>query len=193
MFAYSMLSFLRMLGILYFWLLALASINRRQAETNRLQKILRRHLGLAGRASWMIQLFLPLLVVAALWMALAPALARLGVTSRVPALMPLFEQGLLIGGVLYLSLKYLLSAFLLVHLVISYVYFGRSALCDFINLTAGNLLIPLRWLPLKVGRVDFAPVVCAVLILLLLHVLPAHLIPLAEARWRVRLHPSWPL
>jgi uncharacterized protein YggT (Ycf19 family) len=192
MLTFSVLSFLRVLSIVYLWLLVLVVINRRNPEANRLQKLLRRHLGRAGRLPWFVQLLLPLLAVTGLWMALAPLLAVLGVTSRVPALAPLCEQGLLIGGVLYLSLKYILPAILLAHLVISYVYFGRSTLCDFINLTAGNLLAPIRWLPLKVARVNFAPLVGAALILLFLHVLPIHLIPLAEGVWHVQLHPSWP-
>jgi uncharacterized protein YggT (Ycf19 family) len=189
---FSLLSFLRMLLILYFWLLALAVINRSEADSNRFQRLLRIHLGLVGRLPWVVQPFVPLVGVTLLWIALAPLLASLGVTSRVPALLPMVEQGLLIGGALFLSLKYLLPGFLIVHLVISYVYFGRSALCEFVNLTAGNLLAPLRRLPLSVGRVDFAPLVATVFILLLLHTLPVDLIPRAEKYWQVQLHPIWP-
>ena len=190
---YSLLSFLRLLSTTYFWMLVMVMVNRRTGEGNRFQKIMRRHLGPAGRWPWFVQLVLPLFMVTTLWLALAPLLALLGVTSRVPALVPLLQQGLLIGGVLYLSLKYILPALLLAHLVINYVYFGRSSLCDFINLTAGNLLAPIRWVPLKVGRVNFAPLVGAAVILLCLHVLPIHLIPLAERTWQVRLHPLWPM
>jgi uncharacterized protein YggT (Ycf19 family) len=190
--AFSLLSFLRMLIILYFWMLALVVINRSSGEANPFQKILRLHLGAVGRLPWWIQLLVPLVAVAGLWMVLAPFLALLGVTSRMPGFLPLMEEGLLIGGALFLSLKYLLPAFLIVHLVISYVYFGRSALCEFVNLTAGNLLAPLRRMPLSVGRVDFAPLVAAVFILLLLHTVPVDILPRAEKHWQVRLHPLWP-
>lgn len=189
---YSVLAFVRVLSVLYFWLLILTLLNHRQGETNRIQKLLGLHLGWVRRLPWFLQLWLPLLVVAGLWMALAPLLALLGVTGRLPAFKPLLEQGLLIGGALYLTLKYLLPALLVVHLVITYVYFGRSDLCEFINLTAANLLAPLRRLPLKVGRMDFAPVVGAAVILFLLHTLPTDLIPRAERYWRVQLHPPWP-
>ena len=193
MVTYSLLSFLRLLSVLYFWMLALNIINRRSGEHHRMHKLIRQHLGLVGRWPWYIQLVLPLALIAGFWIALAPLLALLGVTSHIPRLAPLCEQGLLIGGTLYLSLKYPLPAILLAHLIINYVYFGRSAICDFINLTATKLLAPIRRLPLKVGRVDFAPVVGAALILLLLQIVPTHVIPFAERSWHVRLHPLWPL
>ena len=189
---FSLLSFLRMLVIVYFWILALVIINRSSGETNPFQKLLCLHLGAVGRLPWWIQPLVPLVAVAGLWMAVAPLLALLGVTSRIPTFLPLLEQGLLIGGALFLSLKYLLPAFLIVHLVISYVYFGQSALCEFVSLTAWNLLAPIRRLPLSVGRVDFAPLVAAAFIFLLLHTLPADLVPRAEKHWQIRLHPLWP-
>jgi uncharacterized protein YggT (Ycf19 family) len=49
---------------------------------------------------------------------------------------------------------------------------GRNPLWDFIGATARNLLVPLRWLPLRIGRLDFAPLGGVVLILFLLHWLP---------------------
>jgi uncharacterized protein YggT (Ycf19 family) len=84
----------------------------------------------------------------------------------------LFEQGLLLGARLYLTLKYLLPPFLLLHLIASYVYLGTSPFWDFISLTATNLLQPLRRLPLRCGRLDLAPVVGVIFIYLLLHMVP---------------------
>ena len=62
------------------------------------------------------------------------------------------------------------SSFL--HLVASYVYLGANPLWDFVGATARNLLAPLRRLPLRIARFDFAPVAGVVLIFLLLHWLP---------------------
>ena len=190
--AFSVLSFLRILSVPYLWAFTLLAVNRRSGDGNRLQKALRLHLGLAGRLPWILQLVIPLVAVASAWIVLAPFLAFLGVNSRIPALPALTRQGCLIGGALYLSLKYILPALLLAHLILSYVFFGRSTVCEFINLTAGNLLVPLRWLPLKLGRVDFSPVVGAALVLLVLHIIPIHVLPWAEQYWRIRLHPIWP-
>ena len=54
--------------------------------------------------------------------------------------------------------KYFIVGILLLHLLNSYVYFGNHPFWNFVNATARNLLYPLRWLPLRVGKVDFAAV-----------------------------------
>jgi uncharacterized protein YggT (Ycf19 family) len=54
----------------------------------------------------------------------------------------------------------------------SYVYIGSSPLWDFITTTGRNLVAPLGWLPLRLGKFDFAPLVGVVLIFLLLDTLP---------------------
>jgi uncharacterized protein YggT (Ycf19 family) len=169
---YSVLSFARVLIVCYFWLLALAMINRRSAESDPLLRMLRHHLGPVARWHWLVQLLLPLLLVAALWIALHPLLLHLGITSRVRSNGHLVEQGLLIGTALCFSLQYLLPVFLLLHLIASYVYLGANPLWDFIGNTARNLLAPLRRLPLRIARFDFAPLAGVILILSLLHWLP---------------------
>ena len=173
---FSLLSFVRILAICYFWLLALVIINRRNAELDPLHKMLRQHLGLVVRCPWLLQLFLPLVVVAGLWMVLHPLLAHLGIVGPVRSIAHLVEQGLLVGGGLYLTLQYLLPVFMLLHLVASYVYLGSSPLWDFVSVTARNLLAPLRWLPLRLAKFDFAPLAGVVLILFLLHWLPDHIL-----------------
>jgi len=170
--SYSVLSFARVLLICYFWLLALAMINRRSAEPDPLLKMLRSHLGAVARWPWLVQLLLPLLFVTAFWVALHPLLLRLGITTRVRSNAHLAEQGILIGTTLYLSLQYVLPVFLFLHLVGSYIYLGTSPLWDFVGATARNLLAPLRRLPLRVARFDFAPLVGVILIFSLLHLAP---------------------
>jgi len=169
---FSLLSFARILIICYFWLLALVIINRRNAELDPLQKMLRLHLGPVARWHWLLQLLLPLVSITGLWIALHPLLVHLEITGRVRSNAHLAEQGLLIGTGLYFSLQYLLPVFLLLHLIASYVYLGSSPVWDFVGVTARNLLAPLRWLPLRLARFDFAPLAGVILILLLLHWLP---------------------
>jgi uncharacterized protein YggT (Ycf19 family) len=169
---FSILSFVHVWVVFYFWLLALAVINRQNGDADPIQKLVRLHLGRVGRWPWPVQALLPLLVVAALWIAVHPVLLSLDVVSASPANWHLFEQGLLLGVRLYLTLKYLLPPFLLLHLIVSYVYLGASPFWDFISLTALNLLQPLRGLPLRFGRLDLAPLAGVILIYLLLHMLP---------------------
>ena len=99
-------------------------------------------------------------------------LVQLGVASRVRSIVPLVEQGLLVGTAAYLSLQYLLPVFLFLHLIASYVYLGSSPMWDFIGATARNLLAPLRRLPLRIARFDFTPLAGVILIFSLLHWLP---------------------
>jgi len=169
---FSLLSFGRILIICYFWLLTLVIINRRSAELDPLQRMLRLHLGPVARWPWLLQVLLPPVAITGFWLALHLLLLHLEVTGRVHSNAHLVEQGLLIGLALYFTLQYLLPVFLLLHLVASYVYLGSSAAWEFIGTTGRNLLAPLRWLPLRVARFDFAPLAAVLLILLLLHWLP---------------------
>ena len=147
-------------------------INRRNAEPDPLHKMLRLHLGPVARWPLLLQVLLPLVSITGLWIALHPLLAHLEITGHVRSNAHLAEQGLLIGVALYFTLQFLLPVFLLLHLFASYIYLGSSPLWDFIGATARNLLAPLRGLPLRVGRLDFAPLGGVVLILVLLHWLP---------------------
>jgi hypothetical protein len=169
---FSVLSFMRILIVCYFWGLTLMIINWSIADTDPLQRMLRLQLGPVGRWPRLLQLLLPLVLIAGFWFVLHPVLAHLEVTNRVRSKLHLAEQGLLIGLALYFTLQYLLPVLLMLHLVASYVYWRSSPLWNFIGATARNLLGPLRWLPLRVARFDFAPLAAAMLILLLLHWLP---------------------
>ena len=59
--------------------------------------------------------------------------------------------------------RQLLPAFLVVHLVASYVYLGKSPVLDFTELTARNILSPLNGFSLRTGKVDFAPIIAVVM------------------------------
>jgi uncharacterized protein YggT (Ycf19 family) len=169
---YSTLSFAHTLIVYYFWLIALAFINRRVAEPDPFLKLIRLHLGRVGCWPGLAQLFLPLAGVGVLWLMLHPVLVGAGIVNRVQTSAHLVQQGLLVGLGVYFSLKYLIPAFLFVHIMVSYVYLGPSPFWDFISVTSRNLLAPLRQLPLRFGKVDCAPLVGIILVLLLLHTLP---------------------
>jgi uncharacterized protein YggT (Ycf19 family) len=166
---FSVLSLGRTLLVFYFWLLALVVLNRRLPDSEPVQKTLRLHVGRVARWPWPVQVLLPLVVAGGLWLALQPLLVHAGVLNRVSSKAHLAGQALLVGGALYVSLKYVLPVFLLLYLVASYVYLGSSRVWDFVGATARNLLAPLRSVPMRVGRCDFAPLVATVLILLLFY------------------------
>ena len=69
----------------------------------------------------------------------------------------MLAQGAVIGLAVYLALKFLVVGFLGLYLLNSYVYLGDFPFLTFVNATARGLLRPLRRLPLRIGRVDLAP------------------------------------
>lgn len=172
MLLFSVLSFITMLVIFYFWLLILAIINRHESSPDPLHKLVLLQLGGAGRWPVAAQLLAPVFVVTGLWVILHPVLLSAGVMNHVRSFGVLAAQGAVIGVALFFSLKLLLPIVLFVHLIVSYVYLGNNPLWEFASITSRNLLSPLNRLPLRLGKVDVAPIVGIVLILLLLELIP---------------------
>ncbi len=169
---FSFLSFLRVLLIFYFWLLVLAVLNHRVADPDPTLKLIRLHLGPGSRWPWPVQVLAPFIVSVALWCLLYPLLAWLGVLTRVASATALVEQGLLLAGSLILTLKFLLPAILFVYLIASYVYLGNCPVWDFVSNTARSVLLPISWAPLRLARLDLAPLLGVALLFLLLHWVP---------------------
>jgi len=166
MLLFSGLSFAVTLAVLYLWLLLLSLVNRRAAETDPMQKLVRLPLGRIDRWPWPVKSLLPLLVGVLAWYLLSLLLARLTIIPPALSRAHRLEQGLVIGLGSYLSWKYLIGGLLALHLVTSYIYLGNQPFWNFVALTGRNLLRPLRWLPLRLGKVDFAPLVGIALVFL---------------------------
>jgi len=162
---FSVLSFGVALGIFYLWLLFLSCVNAQVPDADPVQRLVRVWLGRLERWPGAIKLLLPLAVAALAWCLLHPLLARL---NMAPANTPgrLLAQGAVIGLAGYLTLKCLIIALLILYLFNSYVYLGEFALWNFVDATTRRLLRPLQRLPLRVGKIDFAPVLSIILVLL---------------------------
>ncbi len=184
---FSVLSFARALMVFYFWLIFLGVVNRRR-ENDPFQKAIELQLGRIARRPWFVQLLLPIFAVATLWIVLHPVLVQAGVMNRTHSNLHLAEQGLLIGAMVYCSLKFLLPALFLAQVIASYVYLGNHPLWDFIGATSRNVLAPLNRLPLRSGKMDFAPLLGILLVLLVLHFLPEWI----RAEMMRRGWPVWP-
>jgi uncharacterized protein YggT (Ycf19 family) len=165
MLLFSVLSFAVALGIFYLWLLLLSCLNAQVPDADPVQRLVRVWLGRLERWPGAIKLLLPLAVTALAWCLLNPLLARL---NMVPASAParLLAQGAVIGLAAYLTLKFLILTILLLYLLNSYVYLGEFALWNFVDATTRRLLRPLQKLPLRVGKIDFAPVLSIILVML---------------------------
>jgi uncharacterized protein YggT (Ycf19 family) len=159
MLLFSGLSFGITLGLFYLWLLLLALVNGRRAEADPLQKLVRLQLGRVDRWPWPVKALLPLLITLLLWYLLSLLFSRLSLIPPISSNTLRLEQAIVIGLGSYLSWKYLIGGLLALYLVGSYVYLGNQPLWNFVAMTGGNLLIPLRRVPLRLGKVDFAPLV----------------------------------
>ena len=167
MLLYSALGFLVTLVVFYSWLLLLSVANQRIPDTDALHRLVKFQLGWVERWPAAIKLLLPFLTAGAMWVAIHPALVRLGLLPEPKDTAQLLEQAAVIGASSYLGWKYLIVAVLLFHLLNSYVYLGNQPFWGFVSVSARNLLTPLRWLPLKFGRLDIAPVVGIALVLVI--------------------------
>ena len=159
---FSIFSFARMFGIFYLWLVLLSILDG-PMPTHRLVKM---QLGkVDGWPRW-IKFLLPLAVIALVWGLASWPFAWLHPKPAMSAAHRI-EESLVIALGSYLVWKFLIAALLTLHLLNSYIYFGKNPFWNYVNATAKKLLRPLEKIPLRTGRADFTPVVGIALVFLL--------------------------
>jgi uncharacterized protein YggT (Ycf19 family) len=167
MLLFSFLSFGLMLGIVYCWLLLLSILAG--PEPLPFHRLVRMPLGDIDRWPRWLKFLLPLIVTAACWWLASWPLAWLQVIPQPVSPAHRLEESLVIGLGSYLVWKYIAGALLVLHLLNSYIYFGKQPFWGYVNSAARTLLSPLRTVPLRLEKVDFAPLVGMVLIFLFAH------------------------
>jgi uncharacterized protein YggT (Ycf19 family) len=165
MLVYSVTSFLVAWAVFYLWLLLFSLVNRNLE--NPLQKLVRWHLGRFDRWPVTLKLLLPFLLAALLWLALNPLLRVWEIVPPTTTIGHVSQQAALIGLGVYLVWKYALGAVLAFYLLSSYIYLGQHPVWEFVEQTGATFVRPLRKLPLRLGKVDFAPVVGIAILFLL--------------------------
>jgi uncharacterized protein YggT (Ycf19 family) len=167
MFLFSLFSFAVTLGVFYLCLLLLSWVRAQTTDPDPAQRLVRAHLGALDRWPTVMKLLLPLLFTALIWCLLHPLFVKLRIVPEdVNSPWIVVAQGAVIGLAAYLALKFFLVAVLALHLLNSYVYLGEFPLWNFVNITARDLLRPIKWIPLQAGKIDFAPVLAIVVVLL---------------------------
>jgi uncharacterized protein YggT (Ycf19 family) len=164
MLLFSIFSFGLMLGVFYLWLLLLSILAGPQPLP--FHRLVRMPLGGMDRWTRGVKFLLPLMVTATLWWLASWLLVWLQVIPPLVSPAHRIEESLVIGLGSYLAWKYLIGALLVLHLLNSYIYFGKHPFWAYVNAEAQTLLSPLRAVPLRAGKVDFAPVVGIVLVFL---------------------------
>jgi uncharacterized protein YggT (Ycf19 family) len=160
MLVFSFFSFGLMLGIIYVGLLALSLL----AGPDPIHSLVKIPLGrVDGWPRW-AKILLPAAVAAAVWCLASWLLVGLQIMPPPVSMAQRLEQSLVIGLGGYLIWKFPVGLLLVLHLLNSYVYFGKHPFWKYVNATAQKILRPLRPLPLRLGKVDFAPVVGMVIL-----------------------------
>jgi len=162
MLLFSFLSFGLVLGIFYVALLLL-SLLKGPEPFHRLVKV---PLGRVDEWSAGLKIILPFLTATILWVVLSWVLGRMQLAPEPYSVAHWLEQSIVVGLSSYQIWKFPLAALLLLHLLNSYVYFGKHPFWIYVNATAQKALRPLKRIPLQVGKVDFTPVLGIALVFL---------------------------
>jgi hypothetical protein len=154
MMLFSCLSFGVMLGVFYLWLLLLSILAG--PEPPPFHRLVRMQLGSIDRWPCWLKWFLPLLVTASGWWLASWPLAWWQVIPEPVSPAHRLEEALVIGLGSYLAWKYLAGALLALHLLNSFIYFGKHPFWNYINATGQTLLQPVRDAGSALGRVGLS-------------------------------------
>jgi uncharacterized protein YggT (Ycf19 family) len=154
MLLYSVSSFGLTLSIFYLWMLFLSVLEGPEP----IHSLVRMQLGRVDRWSRGLKIILPLIVVALLWWLLSWWFGWLQIIPRPASMAHRLGEALLVGAGSYLTWKFPIALLLVLRLLNSYIYFGKHPFWNYVNLSAQTLLTPLNKIPLRAGKVDFAPV-----------------------------------
>lgn len=159
---FSFLSFGRTLGIFYIALLFLSLLKGPEP----IHRFVRIPFGRVDDWARWQKIILPFVATAVLWLLTDSLLIALQISPPPVSIAQRLEQAGVIATGSYLVWKFPAAAVLGLHLLSSYIYFGKHPFWNYVNVTAETILQPLRKIPLRVGKMDFAPVVGMVLIFL---------------------------
>ncbi|HEY4415761.1 MAG TPA: hypothetical protein VGO57_08720 [Verrucomicrobiae bacterium] len=157
---FSCFSFGLALGTFYVWLLLL-SLLKGPDPIHRLVKI---PLGRVDDWPNGVKIVLPFLITALGWLLASWLCVWLQVIPPSVSVSHRLWESLIIGLTSYISWMVPLYAILLLHLLSSYIYFGQHPFWNYNTMIARKILAPLKALPLRIGRVDFAPALAMVAI-----------------------------
>jgi hypothetical protein len=150
-------SFADTLIVFYVSLIALWLAGPHIAEADPCQRFIRIQLGPAHKWPKPVLALLPLAVTGSIWMAVGPLLGKWQIVPRPGSWIHLLEQSTVLGLSVYPVGKHVVGVVLGLHLLNTYVYLGRHPAWQFINAAGKRLLTPLKPVPLRFGKMDFAP------------------------------------
>lgn len=159
MLLFSICSFGLTLGIFYLWLLLLSLLNGKSSTPETTHRLVRMQLGGIDNWSPWAKIILPFTATALIWWLASWLLSWLEIIPKPISATHRMEESVVIGLGSYPAWKFIAAALLVLHLLNTYVYFGKHPFWNYLDSIAQNLIAPLRKIPLRAGKVDFAPVV----------------------------------
>jgi uncharacterized protein YggT (Ycf19 family) len=163
---FSVFSFGVTLGIFYLWLLLLSILTGSTSQEQPIHRLVRMQLGrIDGWPLW-VKIILPFAATTLLWWLAIWLFGWLEIIPKPVSAIHRMEESAVIGLGSYLAWKFIAAALLVLHLLNTYIYFGKHPFWNYVNATAQNLLAPLQKIPLRAGKADFAPVVGIVIVFL---------------------------
>lgn len=160
--AFSFFSFGRLLGILYIGLLFFSIL----AGPQPISGLIRIPLGRVNDWPGWLKIILPFMGTAIFWWLASWIFEKLP-PQLVSSPAEKFQGAMVMGLSSYLVWKIPACGILVLYLLSSYIYFGRHPVWNYIEVTAQTLLRPIKTVPLRIGRVDFAPVVAMAILFFL--------------------------
>jgi hypothetical protein len=163
---FSLGSFLHAWIIAHVAILLIILLNRKSPEAGSFQVLFNAQWGRLARWPASILVLLLPLVGTALWMVTQPLFLWLELTSPAPPDItpsPL-QQGAAFGLSLFLLWESVALGLLIIHTINTYVYVGNLGLWNCLACAGRNLC---RRFPLRIGRIDLAPLAVAALIIAL--------------------------
>jgi uncharacterized protein YggT (Ycf19 family) len=157
---FSTLSFALTLAFFYLSLLLLSILDGPEP----FRTFVRLQLGAIDRWARLSRLFFPVLAGTLLWWTASWLFNALHIVPPPAAEWRRAADSLVIGLGSYLAWKYIAIALLALHLLNSYIYFGKHPFWDFVNAEARTLLSPLKKLPLRFAKIDMAPLLGILLV-----------------------------
>ena len=160
---FSVLSFGVTLAFFYLCLLLLSALDGPEP----FRTFVRQQLGRADAWGRATKLFVPLVAGAALWWMMSWLFQAMQIIPRPASELHRIAEAFVVGLGSYLAWPYVIVTLVGLHLLNSYIYFGKHPFWDFVNAEARTVLAPLKKVPLRIGRLDFAPMAGIILVLLI--------------------------
>jgi len=105
-----------------------------------------------------VKWILPAVIIMLLWLPASALFAWMKLTPQPLSIAHWLEQAAIIALGGYLTWKFIIAALLALHLLNSYIYFGKHPFWNYVDVLAQKILWPLKRVPLRVGKINFAPV-----------------------------------